>query len=189
LYRSNASIGTDFGDSGRWTPPYARLGSIVTSEGGGMSTKAGTIGIAGRPTGFVVWTGIVSALAAAALIMSAVALIEARRDGGGEAIGIASSQAPLWDAGKLEAMRGRVLAESVGSQDYVLWDEAKLDAMAGRVLATSAGGQGYVLWDAGKLDAMAGRVLAEGAIHVNPDYVLWDEAKLEAMAGRALAGN
>jgi hypothetical protein len=179
LYRSNASIGTDFGDSGRWTPPYARLGSIVTSEGGGMSTKAGTIGIAGRPTGFVVWTGIVSALAAAALIMSAVALIEARRDGGGEAIGIASSQ----------AMRGRVLAESVGSQDYVLWDEAKLDAMAGRVLATSAGGQGYVLWDAGKLDAMAGRVLAEGAIHVNPDYVLWDEAKLEAMAGRALAGN
>ena len=127
-----------------------------------MSTKAGTIGIAGGPTGFVVWTGIVSALAAAALIMSAVALTEARRDSGSEAIGVASTQAPLWDAGKLDAMAGRVLAASVTTP-------------------------GYVLWDAGKLEAMAGRVLADS--EVNQDYVLWDEAKVEAMAGRALAGN
>ena len=39
-----------------------------------MSTKAGTIGLSGRPTGFVVWTAIVSTVAAAALIMSALAL-------------------------------------------------------------------------------------------------------------------
>lgn len=152
-----------------------------------MSTKAGTIGVAGRPTGIVVWTGIVSALAAAALIMSAVALTEARRDSGSEAIGVASTQAPLWDAGKLEAMRGRVLAETASSQGHVLWDAGKLDAMAGRVLAASVTTPGYVLWDAGKLEAMAGRVLADS--EVNQDYVLWDEAKVEAMAGRALAGN
>ena len=158
-----------------------------------MSTKAGTIGVAGRPTGFLVWTGIVSALAAAALIMSAVALIETRDHGSvvGEAaseqLGVASAQAPLWDAGKLEAMKGRVLAESVATQGYVPWDAGKLDAMAGRVLAVNAGDQGYVLWDAGKLDSMAGRVLADS--DVNQDYVLWDEAKLEAMAGRTQAEN
>jgi hypothetical protein len=166
LYRPSASIGTDFGDSGRSVPPYAGLGSIDGSEGGGMSTKAGTIGIAGRPTGFVVWTGIVSALAAAALIMSAVALIEARDHGSiagaatREQVGVTSAQAPLWDAGKLEAMQGRVLAESKGGQGYIIWDDGKLAAMAGRVLATSADGQGYVLWDGGKLEAMKGRVLA-----------------------------
>ena len=141
-----------------------------------MSTKAGTIGIAGRPSGFVVWTGIVSAVAAAALIMSAVALIESRDDGsvaaGAETLGVTSSQSVLWDAGKLDAMAGRVLAESVRSSGYALWDANKLDAMAGRVLAESVGNQGYALWDAGKLDAMAGRVLAGGEIHVNDDYVL-----------------
>jgi len=131
-----------------------------------MSTKAGTIGIAGRPTGFVVWTGIVSALAAAALIMSAVALIEARdhRSIAGaasrEQVGVASTHAPLWDAGKLEAMQGRELAASVRSNGYVLWDDGKLEAMAGRVLADGADGRGYVLWDKAKLEAMAGRVLA-----------------------------
>ena len=134
-----------------------------------MSTKAGTIGVAGRPTGFMVWTAIVSTLAAAALIMSAVALIETRDHGsvadaaGAETLGVSSSQSALWDAGKLEAMAGRVLAESVGSSGYVLWDDVKLEAMAGRVLA--------------------GR-----EVDLNRDYVLWDEAKLEAMAGRARAG-
>jgi len=134
-----------------------------------MSTKAGTIGIAGRPTGLVVWTGIVSALAAAALIMSALALIEARGDASIAApvsrqeLGAATAQAPLWDAGKLEAMAGRILAESVASS-------------------------GPVLWDDGKLAAMAGRVLAGSEVDVNQDYVFWDEAKLEAMAGRVQAG-
>lgn len=158
-----------------------------------MSTKAGTIGIAGRPTGFVVWTGIVSALAAAALIMSAVALTVAGREDGslapvadGEALGVTSAQAPLWDAGKLEAMHGRVLAESVSTQGYALWDAAKLEAMKGRVLAASAGSHGYVLWDDEKLAAMAGRVLATSAD--GHGYVLWDDGKIAAMHGRALAG-
>jgi molybdopterin biosynthesis enzyme len=110
----------------------------------------------------------VSALAAAALIMSAVALTVAVRDravtrvaGGGihEAV---STDAPLWDEGKLAAMQGRVLAESVRSEGYApLWDEGKLEAMKGRVLAESVRSEGYApLWDEGKLEAMEGRVLA-----------------------------
>jgi hypothetical protein len=48
---------------------------------------------------------------------------------------VGSDGAALWDAGKLEAMEGRVLAGSVGSHGYALWDAGKLEAMAGRVLA------------------------------------------------------
>jgi hypothetical protein len=48
----------------------------------------------------------------------------------------ASLGAPLWDAGKLEAMQGRVLAETVRTQGFApLWDAGKLEAMQGRVLA------------------------------------------------------
>ena len=44
--------------------------------------------------------------------------------------------APLWDAGKLEAMEGRVLAETVRPKGAApLWDAGKLQAMEGRVLA------------------------------------------------------
>ena len=71
--------------------------------------------------------------------------------------------APLWDAGKLEAMQGRVLAEIVQVQGTApLWDAGKLDAMQGRVLAETVRvqGTGAPLWDAGKLQAMEGRVLA-----------------------------
>ena len=130
-----------------------------------MSAKAGTIGLSQRPTGFVVWTAIVSVLAAAALVMSAVALTKTRDQGvagaaATESAGTVVAQAPLWDARKLEAMEGRVVAASVGPQ-------------------------GYTLWDVGKLEAMAGRVLANGPVE---DHVPWDEAKLEAMAGRAQAG-
>jgi hypothetical protein len=97
-----------------------------------MSTKAGTIEVPDRPVGFRLWAAAVSVLAAAALIMSAVALNRAGRTSGLEA---ASIRAPLWDAGKLEAMEGRVLAESVDSHGYALWDAGKLAAMEGRVLA------------------------------------------------------
>ena len=97
-----------------------------------MSTKAGTIEVPGRPVGFRLWAAAVSVLAAAALIMSAVALNRAGRTSGLEAARIG---APLWDAGKLEAMEGRVLAESVDSHGYALWDAGKLEAMEGRVLA------------------------------------------------------
>ena len=107
-----------------------------------MSTKAGTIGVSGRPARFTLWTAAVSALAAAALIMSAVALTVAARDravtgvAGGGIHEAASTEAPLWDAGKLEAMKGRVLAESIRIEDpAVLWDVGKLEAMEGRVLA------------------------------------------------------
>jgi hypothetical protein len=130
-----------------------------------MSTKAGTIGISGRPVGSVVWTWIVSAIAAAALVMSAVALnVAARGDRSvtsvegitSEAAGIAS---PLWDAAKLEAMEGRVLAATV--QGIELWDADKLEAMEGRSLAATVQAQAAPpLWDAAKLEAMAGRVLA-----------------------------
>ena len=45
--------------------------------------------------------------------------------------------ATVWDAGKLEAMEGRVLAEQFRSEagSAVVWDAGKLEAMAGRVLA------------------------------------------------------
>ena len=134
-----------------------------------MGTKAETIRVSARPAGFTLWTAAVSALAAAALIMSAVALTVAARDravtgvAGGGIHESASTEAPLWDAGKLAAMQGRVLAESVRSEGYA------------------------PLWDAGKLDAMQGRVLAQG-IRIEDPAVLWDAGRLEAMEGRVLAG-
>jgi hypothetical protein len=134
-----------------------------------MGTKVETIPVSGRPAGFTLWTAAVSALAAAALIMSAVALSVAARDRAvtGVAGGIhkaANTEALLWDAGKLDAMQGRALAESVRIDVYAplpLWDAGKLDAMQGRVLAESVRVEDpAVLWDAGKLEAMEGRVLA-----------------------------
>ncbi len=96
-----------------------------------MSTQAGTIEASSRPVGFMLWGAIVSVLAAAALIMSAVALQSARTSSREIA-----SVAPLWDAGKLEAMRGRVLAETVGVEAMAtLWDAGKLEAMRGRAIA------------------------------------------------------
>jgi hypothetical protein len=136
-----------------------------------MSTKAGTMGFSDRPALFTFWTVTVSVLAAAALILSAMALNVAGRgdrsvtsvEGSGtrEAASIGS---PLWDAGKLQAMEGRVLAETVqaGRTGAPLWDAGKLQAMQGRVLAETvrADGTGTPLWDAGKLQAMEGRLLA-----------------------------
>ena len=109
-----------------------------------MSTKAGTMGFSGRPVLFTFWTVAVSVLAAAALILSALALTVAGR-GDGSVTSVAGSGTreaaslgvPLWDAGKLEAMEGRVLAETVGAEGTgaPLWDAGKLEAMEGRVLA------------------------------------------------------
>jgi hypothetical protein len=108
-------------------------------------------------------------LAAAALILSALALTVAGR-GDGSVTSVAGSgtregailRAALWDAGKLEAMEGRVLAETVRVQGFApLWDAGKLEAMQGRVLAETVRAEGSTpLWDAGKLEAMRGRVLA-----------------------------
>ena len=106
-----------------------------------MSTKAGTIGVSGRPARFTLWTTAVTVLASAALIMSALALTLAGRgvrsipdvEGSGTRQE-ASIGAPRWDAGKLEAMQGRVLAETVRAS-AALWDAGKLEAMQGRALA------------------------------------------------------
>jgi hypothetical protein len=108
-----------------------------------MSTKAGTIGVSGLPARFTLWTTAVSVLAAAALIMSALALTLAGRGdrsdtsvAGSGTREAASIQAPLWDAGKLEAMEGRMLAETARVEGLAApWDTDKLEAMEGRVLA------------------------------------------------------
>ena len=108
-----------------------------------MSTKAGTLGFSGRPALFTFWTVTVSVLAAAALILSAMALnVAGRGDRSvtsveGSGIGEAESNgAQLWDAGKLDAMQGRVIAETVRVEGSApLWDAGKLDAMQGRMLA------------------------------------------------------
>ena len=82
-----------------------------------MSTKAGSIEVPSRPAGFMIWVAAVSVLAAAALIISTVALnVAGRADRtvtsveSNDSREAASIGATLWDAGKLEAMRGRVLA-------------------------------------------------------------------------------
>ena len=131
-----------------------------------MSTKAGTISISARPAGFTLWTAAVSALAVAALVLSAVALTVAARDPevtavtGGGIHEAASTEATIWDAAKLEAMEGRMLAESAQVEGIVPWDAGTLEAMEGRMLAESVRIEGYVPWDAGKLEAMEGRGLA-----------------------------
>jgi hypothetical protein len=136
-----------------------------------MSTEAGTIEGPGRPVGFRLWAAAVSVLAAAALIMSAVALTVAGRGDrsvtnveGSETSEAASVGIPLWDAGKLEAMKGRALAATVAAEGIgiPLWDVGKLEAMEGRVLAATVAtdGIGIPPWDAAKLEAMKGRMLA-----------------------------
>jgi hypothetical protein len=135
-----------------------------------MSTKAGTLGFSGRPALFTFWTVTVSVLAAAALILSALALnVAGRGDGSVTSVAgsgtreVTSPGAAVWDAGKLEAMQGRMLAEAVRAEGTAaLWDAGKLEAMQGRVLAEAVRPEGTAapLWDAGKLQAMEGRVLA-----------------------------
>jgi hypothetical protein len=50
----------------------------------------------------------------------------------------ASTEVPVWNAAKLDAMEGRMLAESIRINGYApLWNAAKLDAMEGRMLAES----------------------------------------------------
>jgi hypothetical protein len=109
-----------------------------------MGTKAERIGVSARPAGFTLWTAVVSALAAAAMVMSAVALIVAARDravtgvAAGSIHAAAVTEAPRWNAAKLDAMEGRMLAERIRIDGYVpLWNAAKLDAMEGRMLAES----------------------------------------------------
>jgi hypothetical protein len=105
-----------------------------------MSTKVGTISVSARPTGLTLWVAAVTVLAAVALVMSAAALTVAGRDRvvtGVASTGIRETTSiPLWDEAKVQAMEGRMLAETVRIYGRIpLWDEAKLDAMEGRMLA------------------------------------------------------
>jgi hypothetical protein len=167
-----------------------------------MSTKAGTMGFSGRPALFTFWTVTVSVLAAAALILSAVALNVAGRGDRSvtsvEASGTREAEsdgAGLWDAGKLSHRR-RFLDEAVVAlwplkeslivaydralrqRDRLLkeWDRLGRQRSAFGSASPSSvereiGGQVVIsvvdeadvpaaLWDAGKLEAMQGRVLA-----------------------------
>ena len=114
-----------------------------------MGTKADTIRVSARPAGFTIWTAAVTALAAAALIMSAVALTVAARDRAVTRVAgvgiheVASTETSPWSAAKLDAMEGRMLAESIRIDGYVpRWNAAKLDAMKGRMLAAELEAEG-----------------------------------------------
>ncbi len=132
-----------------------------------MGTKAETIRVSARPAGFTLWTAAVSALAAAALIMSAVALTVAARDR--VATGVvggtnetARTDATRWDAAKLEALESRMFAESLRiGGNAPIWDPGKLEALESRMFAESLRIDGNVpIWDAAKLEALEGRVRA-----------------------------
>ena len=107
-----------------------------------MSTKAGTIGVSGLPARFTLWAAAVSVLAAAALIMSALALTLAGRDDrpvtggrqrhrpGGE------HRSPSVVPGEARSDAGPMLAEAVRAEgSAALWYPEKLEAMQGRMLA------------------------------------------------------
>ncbi len=112
-----------------------------------MSTEARTIVLSGRSALFTVWTVAVSILAAAALIVSGLALnvaSENDRSVSAEvgAVEAASVGSPLWDAGKLHAMELRMdLAEAAHAA--AAWDAGKLEAMETRMeLAEAAQAEG-----------------------------------------------
>jgi hypothetical protein len=84
----------------------------------------------------------VSVLAAAALILSALALNTASRQdrsatimGSSGALEAASIASPMWDAGKLHAMEVRMdLAEAAQAEATLpMWDAGKLHAMEVRM--------------------------------------------------------
>ena len=98
-----------------------------------MSTQAGTIEASSRPVGFMLWGAIVSVLAAAALIMSAVALT---RVGAHLQPGDRQRRARSGTPASSRRCSGRVLAETVGVEGMAtLWDAGKLEAMRGRAIA------------------------------------------------------
>ena len=86
--------------------------------------------------------------------------------------------AQFWDAQKLQAMEGRVLAERYRSEQPLAWDAQKLEAMEGRAMAEQF-----------RLDATAPIVVTAKPSSTRPPLQaeLWDPYKLEAMEGRVLA--
>ena len=107
-----------------------------------MSTKAGTMQVPGRPPGVILWIAAVSALAALALIVSAMALTVAKRGDGalttvadnGHRVAAITGASPA--AGTLHIWQGRVLVNTPPIEgSAALWDSGKLEAMKGRALA------------------------------------------------------
>ena len=119
-----------------------------------MSTEAGSVVVSRRSALFTLWTVAVSALAAAALILSALALnVAARSERSATSVesigtqGAAAIGSPLWDEGKLQAMEVRMdLAEAaLAPGTSTLWDSGKLQAMEVRMdLAEAARADGTV---------------------------------------------
>ena len=108
-----------------------------------MSTKAGTMRVPGRPTGVILWIAAVSALAAVALIISAMALTVAKRGDGAlttvadndHRVAAITGASPA-AASTLDIWQGRVLVNTPPIEgSAALWDPGKLEAMQGRVLA------------------------------------------------------
>ena len=98
----------------------------------------------------------------AALGLGALAVGFARLAADDTRAAVSTVRAPLWDAQKLEAMEGRVLAEqgaTTGALAPALEPGELKAILEGRPLAE--GVTTPVTWDAGKLEAMEGRVLAE----------------------------
>jgi hypothetical protein len=107
-----------------------------------MSTRVESPPIHGTYFGPVAFA-IVIALAVGALTGSLVTrgIVDAGGEGSSAlAVGRGAPSAIVWDAGKLEAMEGRQLAEQFRSEagSAVVWDAGKLEAMEGRQLAEEA---------------------------------------------------
>ncbi len=102
-------------------------------------------------------------LVVAALGLGALAGGLMRFAGDDRPTAVTTTRAPLWDAQKLEAMEGRVLAEQVATAGAVVpaLEPGELKSiLEGRGPVERVGSQ-TVGWDAAKLEAMEGRVLAE----------------------------
>ena len=97
-----------------------------------MSTRVESPPIGGGLVGGRVLIALIFALAIGALAGSLVTSAIFDREAGGTPASVA-----LWDAGKLEAMQGRALAERFRAEpgSVAPWDAGKLEAMQGRALA------------------------------------------------------
>jgi hypothetical protein len=96
---------------------------------------------------------VIAVVAALGLGVLAVGMVRLTADDGPAV----TTQAPLWDAQKLEAMEGRQLAEVRSTVNVATQLEpGQLKALLeGRQVATES-----ILWDAAKLEAMEGRQVA-----------------------------
>jgi hypothetical protein len=104
-----------------------------------MSARVESPPIRGGTLGGSFVIAVVVALSIGAFVGSLVTYA-IENDGGTSSTFVARgtpASATVWDAGKLEAMEGRVLAEQFRSEagSAAVWDAGKLEAMEGRVLA------------------------------------------------------